>query len=206
MTHRSDTVPTRTPASLLSDRCRQRLDALRKECPDIPALADAGAIVGPVELTEAELAAELKAVFAIEPGLTVVWSDAGSEALVDFATLRVAALPHGVLLVGLPIETDQTGRRELTILLALGWHQRMAGMNAVTERKPRGPEVLIARWGSAAIAATWTALMDVASARAARAGRDTLGWPLVPAALLVEPPKLQIVPRALFPFERPALA
>jgi hypothetical protein len=189
----------------LSDRCRERLEALRRECPDIPAVVDEGAVLDPVELREDALAGELQAMFAVDPGAEVVWSDAGSEALIRFSHVRVAALPHGVLLIGLPIETDQTGPSELTIPLALGWHARMAGMNAVTERRPRGHEVLVARWGDAALAAVWGALQDVSFSRAALSGRDAFGFPLVPAALLVEPPKLQIVPRALFKFEREAL-
>jgi hypothetical protein len=78
-------------------------------------------------------------------------------------------------------------------------------MNAVTERKVSGPEILTSRWSDAVIAAVWAVLQDVASARAAQAGHDRFNFPLVPAALIVEPPTLQIVPRALYDFEREAL-
>jgi hypothetical protein len=69
-------------------------------------------------------------------------------------------------------------------------------MVATTERRPRGEPVLVDRWGEAAIAAAYGALVDVIRRVAADQGRDSRGLPLVPGNIYAEPNRLFVVPQA----------
>jgi hypothetical protein len=189
----------------LSPRCQKLLDDLRKQCPEVPVSdVPAGTIIEIVSLTDEQVTTDVISLLTDNHSRnSVVWSDAESEVVVHFHETRVRTLPHGLMLIGLTLQAQETGPNPvtLTVPFALGRDNRIAGMLAVTESRPRGPTVLVDRWGDAVIATAWQALLDLAVASAASAGSDAAGRPLVPAALIVDPPRLGIVPRARFDFE-----
>ena len=196
---------TAAERATLNTRCQKLLADLRRQCPEIPqSQVPTGAIAEPVAVTDEQVTVDLVAMLT-ESGTkkAVVWADGDSEAIVDFAKTRVRTLPHGLMLVGITLQAVESGTEpvELTVPFALGHDKRVAGMIATTEPRPRGPALLVDRWGDAVVATAWQALLDLAAVRAAEAGSDAGGRPLVPAALLVDPPRLVIVPRALFDFE-----
>jgi hypothetical protein len=112
----------------------------------------------------------------------VVWTRRGNEATVHLDSIRVA-VDDGVLLVGLTLDTDQTGPQELTAVLAVGGKKRTAGLLAVAEERPRGHGDLAATFAEAVIASAWRGILLVVASVAASAGKDAHGDPLVPVAL-----------------------
>jgi hypothetical protein len=105
-------------------------------------------------------------------------------------------LEDGLVLMALTLEADQTGVGQLTVPLSIGSPQLAAGLVVVTESRPRGPAALVDRWGDAAIAAAWRALLDAAHFLALRAGVDTNGARLVPGAISSNGKSLSVVPQA----------
>ncbi|MCD6015389.1 MAG: hypothetical protein K0R41_17 [Geminicoccaceae bacterium] len=182
------------------ERCRTLLEELRRLCPELVP----GPPVPPGELAPpASLAAEvLQELVPLAVGATgkprVVWQAAGSEVLVDLDATRVV-MREGLVLVSLVLETEQTGRADVIVPFAVGSAERPAGMVVQTERKPRGPTVLVDRWGEAIIAVAWQALLDIADATARTAGRDATGKALRAGALLAEDDLLQVIPQAEHP-------
>lgn len=189
----------------LNTRCQKLLADLRKQCPEIPqSQVPTGTVAEPVVIPEKEVGDSLIAMLT-DSGRrnTVVWAEGDSEAIVHFDQTKVLTLPHGLMLVGITLQTVESGPKPvtLTVPFALGHDKRVAGMIAMTEPRPRGPAVLVDRWGDAVVATAWQALLDLAAVRAAAAGSDAAGRPLMPAGLLVDPPRLVVVPRAPFDFE-----
>lgn len=98
----------------------------------------------------------------------VVWVDGGDEVVVHLDSLAVA-VDDGVLLVRLDLETDETGRATLVVAFAVG-EDEDGGVLLTTEDRPRGPDVLVARWGDAVIEAAHAAVLDLAATHAAERG------------------------------------
>ena len=111
-----------------------------------------------------------------------VWTSRGNEATVLLDSTRIAT-DDGVVLVGLTLDTDQTGPQELTTVLAVGSAKRPAGLLVVAEERPRGHADLAATFADAVVATAWRGVLLVVAAAAASAGKDTHGDPLVPLAL-----------------------
>ena len=105
----------------------------------------------------------------------VVWRDEGDEVLLHLDRLRVRFL-DAALSVGLELETDQTGRQPVQILLYLG--DRPERLVLATEELPRGDELLVGRWGRALQGALVAGLVRLAEEAAASQPRH------VPALLL----------------------
>ena len=77
-------------------------------------------------------------------------------------------------------------------------------MIAATENRPRGPAILVDRWGDAVIATAWQALLDVADSAASGTGTDIDGRPLRAGAIVAGSDGLTITPQAPHDFERAA--
>jgi hypothetical protein len=131
----------------------------------------------------------------VSPPPQVIWYDHDSEVLVHLDR-TVVELEDGLVLMALTLEADQTGVGQLTVPLSIGSPQLAAGLVVVTESRPRGPAALVDRWGDAAIAAAWRALLDAAHFLALRAGVDTNGARLVPGAISSNGKSLSVVPQA----------
>jgi hypothetical protein len=186
--------------------CRQLLDELRKRCPDLlptGPLPD-GEVADTIDVHEKDIGRLFSAALGVDDRRRkkpVIWEQAGSELLVHLHGVRVAVL-DGLVLVGVPIETVETKRVEVTISFAVGTPDRLAGMVVTTEAKPRGPAAIVDLWGEALIAFAWQTLLDVVERLAARTGVDVDGEPLLPGAIVANRGHLGLVPQAAHKFER----
>jgi hypothetical protein len=161
-----------------------------------------GAVAPPVSVTAQQLqpliiaALGTQSVAVDQPAPSeVVWYDHDGEVLVDLGRTLVRLLP-GVVLVALMMETDQTGAGQVVVPLSVGTPQQPAGLLVATEGKPRGPVALVDRWGEAAVAATWSALLQAAHALALHSGIDTFGARLVPGAISTDGQTFSVLPQA----------
>lgn len=188
-------------------RCERLLAQLRRQCPDLLPTGTSpprpGELASAVELGRDALDALLREALTPAPDETlVVWRDGDSEVLLHAGRTRVA-MREGIVAVALLLECEETGGPvEVVVPFGVGSEERPAGMIAATERRPRGPAVLIDRWGEPIIATAWQALLDIAAVAAANEGDDTDGEPLRAAALLAGRDRLSVVPQARHEFER----
>jgi len=164
----------------------------------------AGEVLDPIEVRNDDLQALMLSAVGVTDKRRrnqVIWEQAGSELLVHLARTRVQVV-KGLVIVGMTVETNQSGKVEVTIPFAVGRPDRLAGMVVTTEPKPRGPTLIIDRWGDALIAAAWQALVDVVGTLTARAGVDEDGTPLLPGAVVADDSRLSVVAQAPQTFER----
>ena len=103
----------------------------------------------------------------------VVWVDAGAELLVRPEQATIACL-DGLLLVAIPVFTEQTSEAELVVPFAVGGAHAPAGMLMATETRPRGPAIVVDRWAEPVTAAAWEALVALAVDAAAPASPRAL--------------------------------
>ena len=125
----------------------------------------------------------------------VVWVDGDSELAVSVAAVRVETGP-GTVLVSLPVRCDQTGPTEVHVTFAVGEPGRPAGLFAATQRRPRGPALIIDTWGDAIVAFAWNVVLELVTGLAGATGKDTRGNRLVPVELEATRTGLAIVPMA----------
>lgn len=193
------------PEDDLEKRCSELLAKLEKHCPGLlPAgPVPAGEIAEPIEVGNDDLQRLLLTAVGVADKRRrnqVVWELAGSELLVHLQSMRVQVM-RGLVLVGLTVETNETGRTEVTVPFAVGQSDQLSGMIVTTEPKPRGPTIIIDRWGEAIIAATWQAVLRVIGTLTARAGVDHLGNPLLPGAVVADHNRLAVIAQAAHEFE-----
>ncbi len=129
------------------------------------------------------------------PPTQVVWYDHDGEVLVHI-NATVVSLFSGLVLIALTLETQETGVGQLTVPLTVGTSAQPVGLVVGTEVRPRGPSLLVDRWGEAAIAAAWRALLDVARNLAERGGADSNGQPFIPVAMSATPDQFLVLPQA----------
>lgn len=129
------------------------------------------------------------------PPTQVIWHDGDSEVLVHLDKTQAVLWP-GLVLIALTLEADETGPGQLVVPFAVGSQESPAGLVAVTEARPRGPAPLADRWGEAATAAGWLALLDVAHGMALQSGADTAGARLIPGAISCDSSVLSVTPQA----------
>ena len=87
-------------------------------------------------------------------------------------------------------------------LFVVGDPKRPAGLLAVTEERPRGPDVVVDTWGEPIVAFCWHVVLQLATSLAAEAGLDEDGAALIPVALQATPEALVITPMARHEFDR----
>jgi hypothetical protein len=98
---------------------------------------------------------------------TIIWVDHGDEVLVHLDSVRTKLL-NNHLLVSVDLETDQTGRSPLIVVLAFAASiTDPAGLVATTDEYPRGHGQLAARWGRPLQAAVWASVISLAQDHAA---------------------------------------
>jgi hypothetical protein len=131
------------------------------------------------------------------PPIQVVWQDSSGEVLLHIDQTKVVLFP-GLVLIALTLESDETGAGELVVPFAVGTPTSAAGMVASTESQPRGPQLLVDRWGQSTIAAAWQALLDVCHRIALQGGLDAQGARLIPGAITCDGTNLTVTPQARF--------
>jgi hypothetical protein len=183
----------------LDEKCAQLLKQLRERCPDAvpPHSLKPGTLADPGVVKNDELDDLLRAALAgdaarDEPVLLV---DGDSELIVDPAHSRVLTA-DGLILVVLGVDCDQTGPTEVTIPFGVGTEEANAGMIATTEQRPRGPEIVVGRWGEALIALAWEALISVLAGLTRHAGTDLDVAPLIPTGVTAAKGSIAVLPQA----------
>jgi hypothetical protein len=103
-------------------------------------------------------------------GRSVLWDDAGDQALLHLDSLVVKLIKRFVV-VSLELETDQSGRAPLIVTIALGSTQDGAGLIGTSDEQVRGHPLLAARWGSILRQTIWAALLGTARQYAEERGK-----------------------------------
>jgi hypothetical protein len=128
---------------------------------------------------------------------SVIWVDKGDEALVHLDSIAVKLLDRN-LLVSVDLETDQTGRSPLIVVLSFGANVNdPAGLVATTDEYPRGHGQLASRWGRPLQAAVWASIVSLAQDHAAQRSLAPQSIVAVAGALQLQAgPPLRIIPTA----------
>lgn len=170
-----------------------------------PPRFEPGEVGDPIVVGSDQLTSALRASLS-PPGEPnrIVWHHRGSQAIIHLNTARVH-VGTGAVIVGITVETAETGKEELTVPFAVGSEENPTGMMAATERRPRGHRGLAELWGEGVVALAWRALLEIADLVSIIAGRDVEGGTVRVGALVAGEGKLHIVPQARHDFERPVV-
>jgi hypothetical protein len=158
----------------------------------------AGAVTPPIEVKTQEAAgliavaarqAVLEAAGASVPSdpkqlpQSVLWQDGAGALLVEVGAIKVT-FAAGSVSVAIPVRCDQLPdtRGVVEVDLLFGLPDRPTGLLAAAA-EPRGPAVVVRRWGDALTALAWQAVLNSIGGVTAAAGSDLDGAPLIPAAL-----------------------
>ncbi|WP_372525432.1 hypothetical protein [Piscinibacter sp.] len=125
----------------------------------------------------------------------VVWVEGESELAVNLATMDLRLAP-GLLRVRIPVRCDQTGAATVEVAFACGSPTQPAGLYAAAQRRPVGPELIIATWGDALVAFAWQCLLGMVTGIAGATGKDPRGNVLVPVEMAVTARGIEILPMA----------
>jgi hypothetical protein len=131
----------------------------------------------------------------------IVWQQNQSELLVSPAQMTVK-LDDGLVVVSIPVSCDQVQPALVQVPFAVGGKASPAGMIVATEEKPRGPEAIVGIWGEALVAFAWQAVLAVLTKIASKAGVDTDGAGLIPAAITAGTDGLHVLTQARQTFDR----
>lgn len=181
----------------------QRRAAARDAAP--PARAVSGQLGEPVRVDPKSAAlllrvAARRASGFVRPGSgeqhpQVLWVD-GDNALAVMITRVDVRFGEGTITVRIPVRCDQTGAALVEVLFATGSAGRPAGLYAAAQRRPRGPEIVVATWGDSLVAFAWEAVLGMVAGLAGAAGKDTRGNVLVPAEMVASANGLVLQPMA----------
>jgi len=125
----------------------------------------------------------------------VVWVEGESELAVGLDGMQLQ-FGTGLIALTLRVRCDQTGAAEVRVNFACGEPNRPAGLYAAAQRRPQGPELIVATWGDALVAFAWQCLLELVSGLANATGKDVRGNLLVPVEMVATPRRLEIVPMA----------
>jgi hypothetical protein len=198
-------------SAVLDADCTNLLATVRARCPAAGALlplppSQVGAAV-PLTPDEAQRVYSLAFADAAAPGGvatgagTVVWASGEDELLVQVNAVRLV-LTEGFTMVEIPVFTEQSNDVNVVVPFAVGTDSSPLGLIMATETVPRGPAVIVQRWGEHLTAAAWQALVHVASGIAAASGTDQENQPLLPASLSASAGGLTVLPQATHAFDR----
>jgi hypothetical protein len=182
-----------TRRTALYSKCQALLARIVEHCGMVLAEqpVKAGEVAGTIPLSESQFGELFAAASEADVQPRVVWSDGVNELAVDVAETTLAVL-DGAVRVTVPVDSDQTGRQDITILFTTGSPDRPAGLLFATETVPSGPAEIVDMWGDALIAFGWTALLRSLVALGEAAGRDEDGSALLPASLTSRPGGVEV--------------
>ena len=199
------------PDSLISQpvatECQKLLRKMQRDCPNLlpDKPLEEGQISSPIEIDSSTFLKLTR--IAIKPVAkkTIAWKKNGSE-IIFLPEETVIDIQEGLILIGIVLETTQTGKQTLTVPFATGKEKRFAGTIMTTEERPRGHALLVDVWGDAVIAAAYEAVLQVISGVSAETGVDNKGQHLRAGAIIAKKGVLSIIPQAYFDFENKILA
>jgi hypothetical protein len=187
----------RDPVLALDDDCRRFLRELRARHDAHRTGYLPGELAEPIVVDEKLFLCLWREALA-RPGVVngwFVWQNLDSEVAVHVQESR-AALREGLVIAGLRMRCEEIEESELVVPLAAGTEQEPSGMVLVSEAVARGPDLLVDVWGESAVAACWAAVVEVARAVSAAAGRDRECGPLLPGAIFAADGQITVVPQA----------
>ena len=202
-------VNTARQRAVVNVECAKMVAAVRERCPDAfpPGSLGAGEVGAIINLTTDEATKVFSVAFAdalqANGSNPVVWSAGDDELLVLTADARLVTA-DGFAVVAVHVYTEQTGDAWVTVPFALGSATAPLGLVMGTESVPRGPALIVQRWGEHLQGVAWQALLHLASGVAAAAGVDDQNQPLLPAALTVSATGVGVLPQARHTFDRAA--
>ena len=123
---------------------------------------------------------------------TIAWVDGSNQLAIQVAELDLE-IGDGQVVVLLPVRCDQA-KGIVRVTFALGSPNRPRGLYAATERRPRGPEIVVDTWGDHLVAFAWQCLLGLYTGMAGAAGKDTRGNYLVPVEVTADRGGLTVVP------------
>lgn len=126
---------------------------------------------------------------------TIAWVEGDRELAVNVADMHLE-VSDGLVVVVIPVRCDQIGTDVVRVTFAVGAPGRPAGLYAATERRPRGPQLVVDAWGEALVAFAWQCLLGLVSGLAGAVGKDARGNILVPVELEANSDGLFITPMA----------
>src|SRR6185437_2762033 len=92
-------------------------------------------------------------------------------------------LTDGFAIAGIGVFTEQTGDAQVSVPFVLGGPGSPLGFVVGTETVPRGPALIVQRWGTHLQGVAWQALVHSVAGVAAAAGVYDQNQVLLPAAL-----------------------
>lgn len=196
---------------MLTAECEKLVAVVRERCPDaFPRPLPPGGVGAPINITPDEAAKVFGVAFslAVAGGTTpasgdVVWTSGDDELLVHTGTVRLI-LTDGFAIVGIGVFTEQTGDAQVSVPFVLGGPGSPLGFVVGTETVPRGPALIVQRWGTHLQGVAWQALVHSVAGVAAAAGVDDQNQVLLPAALTATANGLTVLPQARHTFDRTA--
>jgi hypothetical protein len=166
-----------------------------------PAMA-AGAVSQPIFVGGEQATALLRVAAKRAAGLIrptkraeAVWVRGDSELAVNLVAIT-AKIAAGLIIVTIPVRSDQTGDASVDVFFAVGSPDQPAGLYASTLRRPSGPPLIVGIWGDALVAFAWQCVLGMVSGLAGATGKDARGNVLVPVEMAASEKGLQIVPMA----------
>jgi hypothetical protein len=113
----------------------------------------------------------------------LLWRDGDNEMVLVVDKVAISTTDR-LIVVSLPIYTDQSGDATVAIPFVTNPADSALGLIASSEAKPRGPKAVVDIFGDALIAVAWAALVETAAAWAAAAGEAGGHGRLAPAGLV----------------------
>lgn len=123
---------------------------------------------------------------------TIAWVDGARELAILVAELDLV-LDEGQVVVLIPVRCDQA-EGIVRVTFALGSPDNPRGLYAATERRPRGPEIVVDTWSDELVAFAWQCLLGLLTGMAGATGKDSRGNYLVPVEVTASRDGLAIVP------------
>ena len=126
----------------------------------------------------------------------VVWSDGGSELMVNTDSIRIACT-SGLIRVSVVVECDQLdGPTTITVPLAVGTKDKTTGLVMSTYDVLEGPKPVVDYWFDPLVAFSWECLLELCRRLAAEVGDDQAGRALIPGAVAATTRQLIVQPMA----------
>lgn len=164
----------------------------------------AGGVAPEISLPARQAQELFQIAFANASGATntnqIVWVAGEHELLVNAGAVQMA-VTDGFVLVSIPVFTEQSGNASVIVPFAVGRAGAPQGLIMATETLPRGPSLIVERWGEPLIAAAWRAVVDMTSGLAAAAGVDERNQALLPATFVAHAKGIRVTPQALHRFD-----
>jgi hypothetical protein len=123
----------------------------------------------------------------------ILW-DSGEDRLVVHIDRSSVAVGDGFIDTVIAVQCDETQLASVVATFVTATMNRPAGFIFATEDRPRGPALIVDRWGDALVALAWRALVHVAASIAGGGGRDAYDRAFVASTVIATPDGLLVVP------------